>query len=124
MKWETQIYCLWNADILILQKNKLVLHLPVHQFERKLCAKANSADSRYTAPIILPKFFRVIQVSNIWDKMGLNTWKPVFGGLQTTQAQTSLRIHAVWSVPLLLAFWEVSYVNLLMMKFQYSSWSL
>ena len=37
---------------------------------------------------------------------------PVFGGLRTTQAQTSLRISAVWSTPLLFAFWKVSYVHL------------
>ena len=36
--------------------------------------------------------------------IGLDARKPVFGGLQTTQGQTSLRIRAVWSVPLLLAF--------------------
>ena len=31
--------------------------------------------------------------------MGLDARNPVFGGLWTTQAQTSLRIHAVWSAP-------------------------
>ena len=50
--------------------------------------------------------------------MGLDVRKPVFGGLWTTQAQTSLRIHAVWSAPLLFAFWKVLYVNLLQVKFQ------
>ena len=29
------------------------------------------------------------------DNMGLDARKPVFGGLRTTQAQTSLRIRAV-----------------------------
>ena len=38
------------------------------------------------------------------------------GGLRTTQAQTSLRIRAVWSAPLLFVFWKVSYVNLLQVK--------
>ena len=37
------------------------------------------------------------------NKMATRAKKPVFGGLQTTQAQTSLYIRAVWSVPLL--FW-------------------
>ena len=46
---------------------------------------------------------------------------PVFGGLQTTKAQTSLRIRADWSVHLLFAYWKVSYLNLLQTKFQYSS---
>ena len=47
--------------------------------------------------------------------------KPVFRGLQTTQAQTSLRIRAVWSAPLLFAYWKVSYLDLLRAKFQFSS---
>ena len=40
--------------------------------------------------------------------MGHDARKPVFGGLRTTQAQTSLRIRAVWSAPLLFA----SYLDL------------
>ena len=32
---------------------------------------------------------------NTDNNLGLNVRKPVFWGLQTTQAQTSLRIHAV-----------------------------
>ena len=59
-----------------------------------------------------------------WKYMGLNARKPVFGGLPATQAQTSLRIRAVWSVPLLFAFWKESYVNLLQVEFQFSSLSL
>ena len=47
--------------------------------------------------------------------------KTCFGGLRTTQAQTSLRIRAVWSAPLLFAFMKVPYVDLLQMKFQFSS---
>ena len=53
--------------------------------------------------------------------MGLDVRKPVFGGLRTTQAQTRLRIRAVWSAPLLFVFWKVSYIYLLHMKFQFSS---
>ena len=45
--------------------------------------------------------------------MGLIARKTVFGGLRTTQAQTSLSITSVWSAPLFLAFWKVPYVNLL-----------
>ena len=52
--------------------------------------------------------------------MGLDTRKPVFGGLQTAKVQTSLRIRAVWSAPLLFAYWKVSYLYLLQAKFQYS----
>ena len=51
--------------------------------------------------------------------MGLDARKPVFSGLRTTQAQTSLRIRAVWSAPLLFAFWKVSYVNLLQVNFNF-----
>ena len=54
--------------------------------------------------------------------MGLGATKPVFGGLRSTQAQTSLRIRAVWSAPLLIAYWKVSYIDLLLAKFQYSSY--
>ena len=53
--------------------------------------------------------------------MGLDARKPVFGGLQTTQAQTTLRTRAVWSAPLLFAFWKEAYVKLLQVKFQFSS---
>ena len=36
--------------------------------------------------------------------------------LRTTNAQTSLRVRAVWSVPLLFAFRKVSYLNMHKMK--------
>ena len=36
--------------------------------------------------------------------------------LRTTNAQTNLRVRAVWSVPLLFAFRKVSYLNMLQMK--------
>ena len=41
--------------------------------------------------------------------MGRNARKPVLWGLPTTKTQTSLHIQTVWSAPLLLAFWKVSY---------------
>ena len=56
--------------------------------------------------------------------VGLDARKPVFGGLWITQAQTRLSILTVWSAPLLFAFWKVSYINLLQVIFQISSWSL
>ena len=55
------------------------------------------------------------------DQMGLNVRKPVFGGLRTTQAQTSLCIGSALSVPLLFAITKVSNVNLLQAKFRFSS---
>ena len=57
----------------------------------------------------------------VLEHMGLGARKPVFGGLRTTKAQTSLRIRAVWSAPLLFAYWKVSYLDLLQAKFQFSS---
>ena len=53
--------------------------------------------------------------------MGLGARKPVFGSLQTTQAQTSLRIRADCSAPMLFAYRDVSYLDLLRAKFQFSS---
>ena len=55
------------------------------------------------------------------DEMGFDVRKPVFGGLWTTQSQTSLRIRAVWSATLLFAFCKVSHVNMLQVKFHFSS---
>ena len=53
--------------------------------------------------------------------MGLEAKKPVFGGLRTTQAQTSLCIRPEGSAPLFFTFWKVSYLELLRAKFQFSS---
>ena len=53
--------------------------------------------------------------------MGLVARKPVFGGLRTTKAQTSLPIRAVWSAPLLFAFLKAPYLSLLQAKSQFSS---
>ena len=55
------------------------------------------------------------------DYMGIDARIQVFGGWRTTQAQTSLRIRAVWSAPLLFAFWKVPYLISLQVKFQFSS---
>ena len=41
--------------------------------------------------------------------------------LQTTKAQTSLRIRAVWSAPVSFAYWKVSHLNFLQANFQFSS---
>ena len=53
--------------------------------------------------------------------MGPDTGKPVFGGLPITQELTSLRIRSVWSAPLLFAFWNKTYVNLLQVIYLFSS---
>ena len=49
--------------------------------------------------------------------IGLHARKPVFRGLRTTQAQTSLRIPADLSAPLLFAYREVPYLDLLRATF-------
>ena len=61
------------------------------------------------------------KTSNIKYYLGLNARKHVFEGLRTTQAQTSLRIRAVWSARLFFADWEVYYLDLLRAKFHISS---
>ena len=65
------------------------------------------------------------EISNMFwcsgSYLGLDARNPVFRGLRTTKAQTSLRIRAVWSAPLLLAFWKVPHQSLLQAKFQFSS---
>ena len=55
------------------------------------------------------------------DDMDLGAREPVHGGGQTTKAQTSLCIPAVWSASLLFAYCKVSYLDLLRAKFQLSS---
>ena len=47
--------------------------------------------------------------------------KTCLRGLLTTKAQAMLRIHAVWPTSLLFTYWNVSYLNLLLMKLQFSS---
>ena len=60
------------------------------------------------------------QPLTIWALMRENLSSGVCK-LRTTQALTSLPIRAVWSAPLLIAFWKVSYVTLEQVKFQFSS---
>ena len=50
--------------------------------------------------------------------MGLDARKPVFGGLRTTKAQTSLGC-AFWWAPLLFANWKLSYLDLLRANFNF-----
>ena len=45
-----------------------------------------------------PIFSMVNKLMRPKNHMGLVATKPVFGGLQTTKVQTSLRMRAVWSV--------------------------
>ena len=48
------------------------------------------------------------EVRPISLKMGGIMIKPIFCHMRTTKAQISLRIHAVWSAPLLFAAWTVT----------------
>ena len=55
-----------------------------------------------------PIFSMVNKLMRPKNHMGLVATKPVFGGLQTTKVQTSLRMRAVfWSVPLLFTLRKV-----------------
>ena len=53
--------------------------------------------------------------------MGLDARNPIFKGVWTARAQTSLCVYAVWSAPLFFAYWTVSYLELLWAKFKFSS---
>ena len=55
------------------------------------------------------------------ENLGLHARKPVLGGVRPTKAQTSLRIRANWSTPLLFAFLKEPYLDLLHANFQFSS---
>ena len=50
----------------------------------------------------------------------LDAWKPVFRSFRTTKVQTSLRIHADWSAPLLFIFRKVPYLNLQCSKWNFN----
>ena len=77
-------------------------------------------NSEYQTPKSRPSNKFVDSITKINSSyMGRNARKPVFGGLGTTQAQTSLRICTVWLAPLSFAFWKVSYVNLLRWNFNF-----
>ena len=52
-------------------------------------------------------------------EMDLDMRNPVYGGLQTTEAQTSLRIGAVWSAPLLFTYCKSLYLDLLRVKLKF-----
>ena len=70
----------------------------------KIFLKKKSADNKKKhAKLHIMQNVRLMEK----DNMGHGARKPVCGGLQTTQAQTSLRIRAVWSEPLLLVYWKV-----------------
>ena len=80
------------------------------------------ANLLFAANIFKTNFICMIRVKIHSPYMGLNAKKSVFGGLRTTKAQNSLRIHADWSAPSLFAFWKLSYLNLLQVEFQFSSY--
>ena len=63
------------------------------------------------------KFSSLVRTRDKWA----STRENLFGALRTTKTQTSLRICAVWSAPLLFAYCKVSYIDLLHAKFQFSS---
>ena len=54
-----------------------------------------------------------IKIMAFLQYLGPRREKTCLWGLRQTKAQTSLRIHTDWSVPLLFIFWKVSYLILL-----------
>ena len=60
-------------------------------------------------------------IKELYSLYGQRRDKTCLGDLWTTQVQISLCIRTVWSVPVLFSVWKVSYVNLLQVKFQFSS---
>ena len=58
-------------------------------------------------------WYLIVSIPDLCNLTYLDARKPVFIGLQTIKAQTSLPICAVWSAPLLFAYLIVSYLNLL-----------
>ena len=88
---QVQYFFFFSHQLLTFIANVCLVYLSVHRIETVVWA------SKYD--------------------FGLVARKPVFGGLWSTQSQTSLRISAVWSAPLLFAFWKVSNVNMLHVNF-------
>ena len=71
-------------------------------------------------------------LTDFWSKLWQNWYwyicasasNSVFWWLRTRKAQTSQRIRAVWSAPLLVAYCKVSYLDVLQAKIYFSSKSL
>ena len=113
--------CKWYLDK--QHRPRMCIHIRVFIVAKKTIFLVSRHDLwSYKLYQIFIWFF--MSIENVHLYMGLVARKPVFGGLGTTQAQTSLRIRAVWSAPLLFAFWKILYVNLLLVKFQFSRLSL
>ena len=66
-----------------------------HNIHQRLCSIANN-DLPFGG-------FNIILFDGFYQ-LGHVARKPDLGGLRTTKAQTSLRMRAVWSAPLLFAF--------------------
>ena len=95
---------------------------------RQKCQPWSESKLFDTLMVVRKQFFKKVEknlqttkqpekiLSNQRD-MGLVTSKPVFGGLRTTKAQTSLGIRADRSAPLLFAFCKVPYQSSLWPKY-------
>ena len=93
-----------------------------HWWNSALCCISSVSHCLPKYPFLFPVYMYNRQRG--FRYMGHDARKFVFGGLRTTQAQTSLRIRVDWWAPLFFAFWKASYLNLLRSKFQFSSQSL
>ena len=94
----------YRHDIMTM-RHDIIMHgqhvmLNAHNIE--ICAHyimKNSLHIKKSAQHIMKKTTPCKEVNLViwtpYQKMGLDARKPVFGGLRTTQAQTSLRIRAI-----------------------------
>ena len=102
---------------------------PAHNNIVHWCSqRSRSVTTNFLEPDLGPNYLQslsaddmsrqTVKVGVIWKgglQMGISARKPVFGGMRTTQAQTSLFSASVFG------FWKVSYLNLLHTKCQFSS---
>ena len=77
-----------------------------------MLAKSLSCYSHISQLFAENKFCQAFSLTKHVFKNGLRRLR----GVQTTKAQTSLRIRADWSAPLLFAIWKISYLHLLLLK--------
>ena len=121
--------CIYSP--ITLQRSPLRMRTPssrgLEKANLKTCEKANELYDHFEEVKtdfnqILDKYHGLEHVNMVKRSKCLQiVRRPVFDGLRTTKAQTSLRVRAVSSAPFLFILWKVSYVNLLQVKFQFSS---
>ena len=113
-----------NAQISLHKfQSFMFIHAVSHEHSLLTHTLFGSSEKFRSKVDILPQLFIGITLRqcNKYYYMGPVARKTVFGGLQTTKVQTSLRICAVLSAPLLFPYCKVSYLGSLQAKFQIST---